>query len=275
MGILDGKVGMIFGIANNRSIAWGIAQALHDAGCTLGFSYAGEALEKRVRPLAESIGVDFVEQCDVSRDADITAVFAKAAQRFGRLDILVHSIGYAPREALDGLFVSTTREQWHTALDVSAYSFVALAREAAKFMDAGGAMLTLTHLAAEKVFPHYNVMGIAKAALEASVRYLAHDLGPRGIRVNAVSAGPVKTLAAAGVTGLRDMLHYSAQRAPLRRNISQDEVGQAALFLLSDMASATTGEVLFVDSGYNILGVFEPIETIEALRQARRENLNT
>jgi enoyl-[acyl-carrier protein] reductase I len=272
MGLLDGKIAFIFGVANNHSLGWGIAQALHAQGCELAFSYAGEALERRVRPLAESVGATFIEPCDVTKDEDIAQVFAKFAERYGRLDMLVHSVAFAPREVFDNDFLNTSRAAFHTALDVSAYSFIALARESARLMSPGGSMVTMTYYAAEKVVPHYNAMAVAKAALECSMRYLASDLGPRGIRVNAISAGPVRTLSAGGISGFRDMLHYVEGRAPLRRNITLAEVGQSAVFLLSEMASSITGEVLYVDSGYNILGMPEPVESIKALRQSPGES---
>ena len=260
MKLLEGKKALIFGIANKSSIAWGIAQALHEHGAEIGFSYAIPQLEKRVYPLAEQLGVTFVEMCDVSSDEQIAATFAKAADHFGEIDILVHAIGFAPREELDGRYVDTSREGFKIALDISAYSFVALSREAAKLMPNGGSILTLTYYGAEKVVPHYNVMGVAKAALEASTRYLAADLGPDGIRVNAISAGPIKTLAAAGIAGFRKMLTYTEERTPLRRNVDQDEVGQTALWLCSDLSSGVTGEIVHVDAGYNILGMSEPPE---------------
>ena len=260
MKLLEGKKALIFGIANKSSIAWGIAQALHDHGAEIGFSYAIPQLEKRVYPLAEQLGVTFVEMCDVSSDEQIEATFAKAAEHFGEIDILIHAIGFAPREELDGRYVDTSREGFKIALDISAYSFVALSREAAKLMPNGGSILTLTYYGAEKVVPHYNVMGVAKAALEASTRYLAADLGPDGIRVNAISAGPIKTLAAAGIAGFRKMLTYTEERTPLRRNVDQNEVGQTALWLCSDLSSGVTGEIIHVDAGYNILGMSEPPE---------------
>ena len=263
MKLLEGKKALIFGIANKNSIAWGIAQALHDHGAEVGLSYAIPQLEKRVLPLAEQLGVTFVEMCDVSSDEQIADTFAKAAAHFGEIDILVHAIGFAPREELDGRYVDTSREGFQIALDISAYSFVALSREAAKLMPNGGSILTLTYYGAEKVVPHYNVMGVAKAALEASTRYLAADLGPQGIRVNAISAGPIKTLAAAGIAGFRKMLTYTAERTPLRRNVDQDEVGQTALWLCSDLSSGVTGEIIHVDAGYNILGMTEPPEKWE------------
>jgi len=255
MGLLDGKKGLIFGVANDRSIAWGIAQALHAEGAELGFSYAGEALERRVRPLAQSIGSTFVEPCDVGHDYEIKALFEKARLAFGKIDILIHSIGFANREELNGPYLKTTREGFHLALDISAYSLTALVKEAAPLMNDGGSILTLTYYGSQKVMPNYNVMGVAKAALEASVRYLAYDLGPRDIRVNAISAGPIKTLAAAGVSGFKD--YYRAFRgiAPLQRNITIEDVGKTALWLCSDLSSAVTGEVVYVDAGFNILGV--------------------
>lgn len=260
MKLLEGKKALIFGIANNRSIAWGIAQTFHEHGAEIGFSYGIPQLEKRVMPLAEELGVEFVEMCDVTKDEDIDQVFEKAADHFGDIDIMVHSIAFAPRDELGGRFINTTREGFATALDISAYSLVALARGAAGLMPNGGSMMTMTYYGAEKVVPHYNVMGVAKAALEANVRYLAADLGPDGIRVNAISAGPIKTLAAAGVAGFRKMLHYVEERAPLRRNIDQEEVGRTALWLCSDLGSGVTGEVIYVDAGYNILGMPEPVE---------------
>ncbi len=260
MKLLEGKKALIFGIANKRSIAWGIAQAFHEHGAELGFSYGIPQLERRVRPLAQQIGVGFVEKCDVSSDEETDAVFQKAADHFGQIDILVHSIGYALREDLEGRFVDTSREGFKTALDISAYSLVALARRAAPLMPDGGSIISMTYYGAEKVVPHYNVMGVAKAALEASTRYLAADLGPQGIRVNAISAGPIKTLAAAGVSGFRKMLRYSEERNPLRRNVDQREVGNTALWLCSDLGSGVTGEVVYVDAGYHILGMPEPPE---------------
>ena len=261
--ILEGKRGLVFGIANHRSIAWGIAQALHEHGAELGFSYGLPQLERRVRPLAESLGVDFVEKCDVTKDEEIEAVFEKAEDAFGEIDILVHAIAYAQQEDLTGRFVDTSREGFKLAMDVSAYSLVALTRAALPLMSQGGSVLTMTYYGAEKAVPHYNVMGVAKAALEASVRYLAADLGPDNVRVNAISAGPIKTLSAAGISGFRKMLHYVEERAPLRRNVDQEEVGQTALWLCSDLSSGVTGEVVYVDAGYHILGMPEPAEKWE------------
>ncbi len=258
MSLLAGKNALVFGVANERSIGWGIAKAFHAHGATVGISYAGEALERRVRPLADSIGCTFVEECNVASDAAIAATAAKAEQVFGEIDILVHSIGFANREDLDGPYYKVSRENYHMALDISAYSFTALAKAFQPLLRSGAALLTITFYGSEKVAPHYNVMGIAKAALEASVRYLAYDFGPANIRVNAISAGPIRTLAASGVAGFKTMHRRFAEVAPMRQGITSDEVGEAAVFLCSSMAAKTTGQVLFVDSGYNILGV--PVE---------------
>lgn len=263
MSLLAGKKALIFGLANKRSIAWGIAQAFHEQGAELGFSYAIPQLERRVRPLAEKLGVEFVERCDVSKDEEIDDLFQKAAAHFGAIDILIHAIAFAERKDLEGRFYDTSREGFAMAMDVSAYSLVALTRAAMPLMPDGGSILCLTYYGAEKVIPHYNVMGVAKAALEASTRYLAAELGPQGIRVNAISAGPIKTLSAAGIAGFRKMLRYVEERAPLRRNVDQSEVGQTALWLCSDWASGVTGEIVHVDAGYNILGMTEPPEKWE------------
>ena len=258
MGLLEGRTALIFGLANERSIAWGITQAMHRQGARIGISYAGEALKRRVRPLAESIGCTFVEPCDVSKDENVAAVAGKAARTFGQIDILVHSIAFANRDELTGPFYNTSREGFRLAMDVSVYSFVALARAFQPLMRAGGAMLCMTYYGAEKVVPRYNVMGVAKAALEAAARYLANDFGPQGVRVNAISAGPIRTLAAAGVSGFKDMYRAFSDMAPLRQNVTIEDIGNAAVFLCSAMAAKITGEVLYVDSGYNILGVPEP-----------------
>jgi len=256
MELLKGKKGAIFGVANDRSIAWGIAQMLHEEGADLAFTYAGEILEKRVRPLAEKIGSKIILPCDVTKDEEIKQVFQNIRQEWGGLDFLVHAIAYANKEDLTNPYIETSREGFHLALDISSYSLVALSRHAAALMEGRkGAILTMTYMGSEKVIPNYNVMGVAKAALEASVKYLAYDLGPKGTRVNAISAGPIRTLAASGISGFKEMLHFSSERAPLKRNIDQDEVGRTALYLLSDMASAVTGEVLHVDAGYNIMGM--------------------
>jgi len=255
MGLLDGKNALIFGVANDHSIAWGIAQALHEAGADVGFSSIESLLDKRVRPLAASIGSTFVEPCDVQSDAEIARVFARWGETHDGLDVLVHALAFAKREDLSGAFVDTSRDGFALALDVSAYSLVALAREAKPLLHPGSSILTLTYYGAEKVVGNYNVMGVAKAALEASVRYLAVDLGPAGVRVNAISAGPVRTLAATGIAGFKRMYGSFAEVAPLRTNITIDDVGRSALFLASDLSSAVTGEVLFVDGGFNIVGV--------------------
>lgn len=260
MRLLEGKTAMIFGLANERSIAWGITKAFHEHGAALGISYAGEALERRVTPLAESVGCSFVEPCDVSDDAQIASVADKAQQRFGEVDILVHAIGFAKRDELSGYYYNTSRAGFHLAMDISVYSFTALARAFQPMLRPGGALLTLTYYGSEKVSPNYNVMGVAKAALEASVRYLAYDLGPQGVRVNAISAGPIRTLAAAGVSGFKTMYRRFAELAPLHENVTIEDVGGAAVFLCSSLAAKVTGEVLFVDSGYNVLGITETVE---------------
>jgi enoyl-[acyl-carrier protein] reductase I len=253
--LLAGKRALIFGVANERSIAWGISEALHGAGAELGFTYQGGTLERRVRPLAQGIGADMVVPCDVTDEAQVKAVFNEAAERWGGIDILIHSIAVANREDLEGRFVETGRDGFLKAIEISAYSLVTLAREAAPLMKDGGSIVTLSYYGAEKVVPNYNVMAVATATLEACVRYLAADLGPDGVRVNAISAGPIKTLAASGVRGFRGMLGTAEERAPLRRNVSQEEVGQTALFLCSDWGAGITGETLYVDAGYNIMGM--------------------
>lgn len=263
MGLLDGKKALIFGLANNRSIAWGISETFHEHGANIGVSYGIPKLEKRVRPLAEKLDVNFIEVCDVTKDEDIDAVFEKAAAHFGTIDILIHSLAFARQEDLTGRFVNTSRDGFATALDISAYSLVALSQRAARLMPDGGSILTMSYYGAVKTIPHYNVMGVAKAALEASVRYLAADLGPQGIRVNAISAGPIKTLSAAGIAGFRKMLRYVGERTPLRRNVDQNEVGRTALWLCSDLGSGVTGEIVYVDAGYHILGMPEPPEAWE------------
>jgi enoyl-[acyl-carrier protein] reductase I len=263
MRLLEGKKALIFGVANKRSIAWAIAQALHEHGAEIGLSYGIPQLEKRVFPLAEQLGVTFVEKCDVTSDEEIEDLFAKAKEQFGQIDILIHSVAYAPSEELEGLFVDTTREGFKLAMDISVYSLVSLTRAALPLMVDGGSILCMTYYGAEKVVPHYNVMGVAKAALEASMRYLAAELGRQNIRVNAISAGPIKTLSAAGIAGFRKMLGYVGERSPLRRNIDQKEVGQTALWLCSDLSSGVTGEVVYVDAGYHILGMPEPPEKWE------------
>lgn len=263
MKLLEGKKALIFGVANNRSIAWAIAQTLHEHGAEIGLSYGIPQLQKRVYPLAEQLGITFVEKCDVTSDEEIEAVFTKAAVHFGQIDILVHSVAYAPSEELEGMFVDTSRAGFSLAMDISVYSLVALTKAALPLMSDGGSILCMTYYGAEKVVPHYNVMGVAKAALEASMRYLAAELGRQNIRVNAISAGPIKTLSAAGIAGFRKMLGYVGERSPLRRNVDQNEVGQTALWLCSDLSSGVTGEVVYVDAGYHILGMPEPPEKWE------------
>jgi enoyl-[acyl-carrier protein] reductase I len=260
MNLLEGKKALVFGVANKRSIAWAIAKTFHEHGCEIGLSYGIPQLEKRVFPLAKQLGIDFVEKCDVTSDEEIEAVFAKAGEHFGQIDILIHSVAYAPTEELTGQFVNTSRDGFKTAMDISAYSLVALTRAALPLMADGGNILCMTYYGAQKVVPHYNVMGVAKAALEACVRYLAADLGKENIRINAISAGPIKTLSAAGIAGFRKMLGYVGERAPLRRNVEQEEIGNNALWLCSDLSSGVTGEVVYVDAGYNILGMPEPPE---------------
>jgi enoyl-[acyl-carrier protein] reductase I len=255
MGLLDGKTALIFGVANDHSIAWGIARALHAEGAEVGFSSVESLIEKRVRPLAESIGSTFVEPCDVSSDEQIAGVFARWGETHASLDILVHALAFARREDLEGGFVDTSRDGFALALDISAYSLVALTREARPFLGRGSSVMTLSYYGAEKVVSNYNVMGVAKAALEASVRYLAADLGPDGIRVNAISAGPVRTLAAAGIAGFKRMYGEFGDIAPLRANITPEDVGRTAVYLASDLSSAVTGETIYVDGGFNILGV--------------------
>ncbi len=255
MGLLDGRKALIFGVANDHSIAWGIAQALHAEGASIGFSSVESLLERRVRPLAERLGSTFVEPCDVQDDAQIRAVFERWKAAHGQIDILIHALAFAKREDLDGAFVDTSRDGFALAMDVSAYSLVALVREARPLLHPGSTVLTLTYYGAEKVVAHYNVMGVAKAALEASVRYLAADLGPDGIRINAISAGPVRTLAAAGISGFKSLYGSFASVAPLRANITIEDVGRSAVYLASDLSSAVTGEVLYVDGGFNVLGV--------------------
>ena len=252
---MAGKRGLIMGVANDRSIAWGIARAAHGQGAQLGFTFQGEALEKRVRPLAQSLGSDMVLPCDVASDDGIREVFEEVDRRWGGLDFLVHAIAYADKEELKGKYVNTSRENFVRSLDISCYSFTAVAQRAVPLMREGGSLLTLTYYGAERVMPHYNVMGVAKAALEASVRYLASDLGKDGIRVNAISAGPIKTLAASGIGDFRYILRWNEYNSPLKRNVSLDQVGGAAVYLLSDLSKGVTGEVHHVDSGYHVVGM--------------------
>lgn len=257
MPLLEGKTGVIFGVANKRSIAWGIAQALAREGMRLAFTYQGERLKDSVEALSSTLNDSLLLPCDVTVDADIDNVFKTVGEKFGRLDTLLHAVAFAPREDLENEFVKTSRDGFKTAHDISAYSLVALTRAAAPLMVAngGGAVVALTYYGAEKAVEGYNVMGVAKASLEASVRYLAANLGPQNIRVNAISAGPVNTLAARGIKGFTSMLHHHAEKAPLRRNVELEEIGNAGLFLCSSMSSGITGEVMFVDCGYNIVGL--------------------
>ncbi|MET0239073.1 MAG: enoyl-ACP reductase FabI [Sphingobium sp.] len=254
-GLMSGKRGLIMGLANDKSLAWGIARALHAQGAEMAFSFLGEALERRVRPLAAEVGSDFLVPCDVSDMANIDAAFAEIEARWGKLDFLVHAIGFSDKNELRGKFVDTSLENFLLTMNVSAYSMVAVTRAARRLMTDGGSVLTLTYYGAEKVIPHYNVMGVAKAALETSVKYLAMDLGPENIRVNAISAGPIKTLAASGIGDFRYILKWNELNSPLRRNVTIDDVGGAALYLLSDLASGVTGEIHHVDAGYNVIGM--------------------
>jgi enoyl-[acyl-carrier protein] reductase I len=252
MKLLEGKKGVILGLANERSIAWGIAQACHDQGAQLAFSYLNEALEKRVRPLAASIGSELVLPCDVQKDAEIESFFAEIKKAWGTVDFVVHSVAFASGDDLKGRFLNTTRSGFQLAMDVSAYSLIAVSREAAPLMTNGGSIITLSYLGAVQVVPNYRVMGVAKAALEAAVRELAADLGSQGVRVNAISAGPIKTLAAAGIADFRSLLTTFETRAPLKRNTTTEDVGKSSLFLLSDLGQGVTGETLYVDCGFNI-----------------------
>ena len=253
--LMAGKKGLVMGVANDRSIAWGIANAAHGQGAELAFSYQGDALKKRVEPLADSVGSDFVLPCDVTDTASMDAVFAAVKERWGRLDFLVHAIAFSDKEELKGQYIETSPENFASTMNVSCYSFTALAQRARPLMTNGGSLLTLTYFGAERVMPHYNVMGVAKAALEASVRYLAEDLGKDNIRVNALSAGPMKTLAASGIGDFRYILKWNEYNSPLRRNVNQDDIGGAGVYLLSDLSSGVTGETHHVDCGYNIVGM--------------------
>jgi enoyl-[acyl-carrier protein] reductase I len=254
-GLMQGKRGLIMGVANDRSIAWGIAQACHAQGAELAFTYQGEALGKRVQPLAAQVGSDIVLDCDVIDDASMDAVFATLDERWGRLDFLVHAIGFSDKNELRGRYVDTTAGNFAQTMMISVYSFTAVVQRAEKLMTEGGSCLTLTYYGAEKVMPHYNVMGVAKAGLEASVKYMAMDLGPKNIRVNALSAGPIKTLAASGIGDFRYIMKWNELNSPLRRNVTQMDVGKAAMYLLSDLASGVTGENHHVDAGYHVVGM--------------------
>lgn len=257
-GLMQGKRGVVFGIANDKSLAWGITHELLRQGARVCATYQNDALRKRVEPLAEEFGIERTAECDLMDEDSLTRVFAETTEAFGGLDFVVHAVAFSDKNELKGRYVDTSRENFTQTLLVSCYSFTRVCREAAKYMTPGGSLLTLTYYGAEKVTPHYNVMGVAKAALESSVRYLAADLGPDGVRVNAISAGPVKTLAASGIGDFRYILHWNKYNSPLRRNTTLQDVGGSALYLLSDLASGVTGEVLHVDSGYHVVGMKAP-----------------
>ena len=257
-GLMRGKRGLILGVANNRSLAWGIARACHAHGAELGLTYQGDALRKRVEPLAQEIGARLLGHCDVAHSSTIDAVFAEAKRHFGTLDFVVHAIAFSDKAQLEGRYVDTTPENFSSTLLISCYSFTAIAQRAEMLMPNGGSMLTLTYYGAEKWIPHYNVMGVAKAALEASVRYLAADLGSKKIRINAISSGPIKTLAAAGIGDFRYILKWNERNAPLRRNVSVEDIGDAAVYLLSDLSRGVTAEILHVDAGYHTIGMKHP-----------------
>lgn len=257
-GLMAGKRGLIMGVANDRSIAWGIAKAVAAQGGELAFTYQGEALERRVRPLAESVGANILVPCDVTDDASIDATFATLKEKWGSLDFVVHAIAFSDKDELKGKYVDTSRGNFLRTLDISCFSFTAVALRAKELMPNGGALVTLTYLGAERVMPHYNVMGVAKAALECSVRYLAADLGDQAIRVNSISAGPIKTLAASGIGDFRQILRWNELNAPLNRNVTIEDVGGAGLYLVSDLSRGVTGELHHVDSGYNVVGMLRP-----------------
>lgn len=269
-GMMKGKRGLIMGVANDRSISWGIAKACADAGAELAFTYQGEALERRVRPLAESVGSSMLMECDVTNDASVDAAFNRIKDEWGSIDFVVHGIAFSDKNELDGMYLDTTRGNFLKTMDISVYSFTSVAQRAVPLMNEGGSLLTLSYYGAEQVMPHYNVMGVAKAALEASVRYLAADVGKQDIRVNAISAGPIKTLAASGIGDFRFILKWNELNAPLKRNVTIGDVGKSGLYLLSDLGSGVTGEVLHVDSGYHTVGmvaVDNAGETAELLAQ--------
>ena len=273
--LMSGKRGLIMGVANERSIAWGIARSIADHGGTLAFTYQGEALEKRVRPLAEQVNSDIVLQCDVSDNKSLDSVFSELEEKWGGIDFLVHAIAFSDKDELKGQYLDTTKENFLRSLEISCYSFTELCRRASKLMSEGGSLLTLTYYGAESVMPHYNVMGVAKAALEASVKYLAVDLGNKSIRVNAISAGPIKTLAASGIGDFRYILKWNELNSPLKRNVTIEQVGSAGLYLLSDLSSGVTGEVHHVDSGYNVVGmvaVDEASEVAKLLSNIKTDN---
>lgn len=256
--LLAGKRGLVLGVANNRSIAWGIAKAAHDAGAELAFTYQGESLEKRVRPLAAELGAMVVGHCDVTDPSTIDAAFSEIEKAWGQIDFVIHCIAFSDKDELTGRYVDTSADNFSRSMLISCYSFTAIAQRAEKLMKEGGSMVTLTYYGAEKWMPHYNVMGVAKAALEASVRYLAADLGPKNIRINAISAGPIKTLAASGIGDFRYILKWNEYNAPLRRTVTIEEVGDTAVYLVSDMGRGMTGEILHVDAGYHVVGMKNP-----------------
>jgi len=276
-GLMKGKRGLIMGVANDRSISWGIAKACADAGAELAFTYQGDALEKRVRPLAESIGSTMMMPCDVTDDASVDATFKMIEDKWGSIDFVVHGIAFSDKNELDGMYLDTTRANFLKTMDISVYSFTSVAQRAVPLMNEGGSLLTLTYYGAEQVMPHYNVMGVAKAALETSVMYLANDVGGKDIRVNAISAGPIKTLAASGIGDFRFILKWNELNAPLKRNVTIDDVGKSGLYLLSDLGSGVTGETLHVDSGYHTVGmvaVDNAGETAELLSQMAPKKSN-
>ena len=255
MGLMSGKKGIVFGVANDKSIAWGIARKLHQEGAALAFTYLNEVFEKRVRPLAESIGSELILRCDVTKDSEIEGVYSEIEQKWGSLDFVVHSVAYAGREELRQPFHQTSREGFRNSLDISAYSLIAVTRGALPLMTNGGSIITLTYLGSIRAMPNYNVMGVAKAALEATVRYLALELGEKAVRVNAISAGPIRTLAATGISNFSEIFGIMESRSPMHRSVTQEEVGKSALYLLSDLSSGVTGDIHFVDTGYNIVGL--------------------
>jgi enoyl-[acyl-carrier protein] reductase I len=255
MGLMSGKKGIVFGVANDKSIAWGISRKLHEEGAALAFTYLNEVFEKRVRPLAESIGSELILRCDVTKDSEIEGVYSEIEQKWGTLDFVVHSVAYAGREELRQPFHQTSREGFRNSLDISAYSLIAVTRGALPLMTNGGSIITLTYLGSMRAMPNYNVMGVAKAAREATVRYLALELGEKGVRVNAISAGPIRTLAATGISNFSEIFGIMESRSPMHRSVTQEEVGKSALYLLSDLSSGVTGDIHFVDTGYNIVGL--------------------
>ena len=274
LGLMKGKKGLIMGVANDRSIAWGIAKQLAAQGAEIAFSYQGDALKKRVEPLANSIGSDFLIQCDVTNQESIDATFGELKEKWGSIDFVVHAIAFSDKSELDGMYLDTTRDNFLRTMDISVFSFTAVAKAANAIMNDGGSMVTLTYYGSEKVMPHYNVMGVAKAALEASVRYLASDVGHRGIRVNSISAGPIKTLAASGIGDFRYILKWNEYNSPLRRNVTIDEVGNLGLFLLSDLGSGITGELIHADAGYHSVGMVSidtAHETAELLQSIKKD----